>query len=294
MRQETYGDYCQRLSDVLNYVHDHLNQSLGVQELSTIGCMSPFHFQRVFSKLVGENCVQLVRRLRLERAAWQLQNTEKPIAEIAFDAEFESQEAFARAFRTSFGSPATSFRFARWSDFHLLAPSRFHFTPEGRPRFEPLTMFGEGLPFELREIPSFELASRQHVGAPHLVAKSARELVVSLESVGFDLDVHPVATYAYGLRPGQAVKDITTFVAAPQEFASHEGLELARLGGGLHLVVIHNGPGADIGDLWFRIWAEAFPASGATLREEPCFQIMRFDLSAPSDIHATICIPVSI
>ncbi len=256
--------------------------------------MSPFHFQRVFSRLVGENCIQLVRRLRLERAAWQLQNTEKPIAEIAFDAEFDSQEAFARAFRIAFGSPATTFRFARWSAYHLLAPSRFHFTPDGQPRFEALTLVGEVMPFELTEIPSMQVASRQHMGAPHLVAKSARDLVASLKPWGFDLDVHPVATYAHGLGPGRAVKEIATFVAAPAEFANHEGLELASLGGGLHLVVVHKGPGADVGDLWLKIWAEALPASRATLREEPCFQVMRFNLSAPNDLHATLCIPISL
>ena len=293
MRLETYDDHCLRLREVLDYVHANLDQELGVQMLADVGCMSPFHFQRVFSRLVGENCIQLVRRIRLERSAWQLQTTSRSVAEIAFDACFESQEAFARAFRLAFGSPATNFRWAQWMTFHLLAPSRFHFTPSGKPEFESLTVFGEGVPFELKEIDPFYVASRKHEGAPHLLAKSSIDLSKDLEPFGFDADIHPIATFAYGLAPGQPVSKIESYVAAPVEFSGKTGLERVQLGGGLHLVVVHAGPGAEIGDLWFRIWAEAYPASKTTLRDDPCFQILRYSKAEPGMIHGTICIPIT-
>ena len=293
MRLETYDDYCQRLKLVLDYVHKNLDNELGVQQLAEVGCMSPFHFQRVFSRLVGENCIQLVRRIRLERAAWQLQTTTRTIADIAFDACFESQEAFARSFRLAFGSPATNFRWAQWSTFHVLAPSRFHFTPDGKTGFEFLTVFGEGVPYELREVEPLLVARRKHDGAPHLLAKSSLELAKDLESFGFDIDIHPIATFAYGLAPGQPNSKIQSYVSAPIEFDGKIGLEPVQLGGGLHLVVSHTGPGTEIGDLWFRMWAEAFPASKTKLRDDPCFQILRYSLAEPGVIHTTICIPVA-
>ena len=292
MRVETYEDYSRSLAEVLGYIHANLDSELGVQQLAEVGCQSPFHFQRVFSRLMGENCIQLVRRLRLERAAYQLQTTSRSIADIAFDACFESQEAFARAFRLAFGSPATNFRFAQWSTFHILAPSRFHFCPEGKPTFEFMTVFGEGVPYELKDFEPFSVASRKHEGAPHLLAKSSADLAKDLAEFGFDLDIHPIATYAFGLAPGQPNAKIRSFVAAPVDFVGMVGLEEVQLGGGLHLVVSHAGQGTEIGDLWFRMWAEAFPASETKLRDEPSFQILRYNRSEPENIHATICVPV--
>src|SRR5437868_5570779 len=110
MKHVTYTDYCERVTDVVLHIYRNLDRPLPVCQLADRACLSSFHFQRLFRQISGEACIQLVRRLRLERAAWQLQNTPESISEIAFEAGFDSLEAFSRAFRKSFATPATDFR----------------------------------------------------------------------------------------------------------------------------------------------------------------------------------------
>jgi AraC family transcriptional regulator len=60
--------------------------------------------------MVGETPVELLRRLRLERAAWQLGHTDRAVTEIAFDAGYETHEAFTRAFRANYNASPSGFR----------------------------------------------------------------------------------------------------------------------------------------------------------------------------------------
>jgi len=292
VRTATYTYYRERVACIIQSVHENLDEPLSIGDLAARACMSPFHFQRVFNRVAGENCGELVRRMRLERAAWQLQTTSDRIADIALRAGFDSQEAFARAFRCAYGSPATEFREARWLTYRLLCPSGAHFTPDGSPGFEPLAAFGQGVPFEIRRIEPFQVAGRVHHGSPHLIEKSLRSLVEELRPSGFDPLRHPMLTFALGLGPKVPASAITSYVAIPTEFARGEGFQPATLGGGPHLVASHVGTGGSLGDFWIRMWAEALPASGCKLREGRCFQILGFSAPKPAAMQAGIFIPV--
>lgn len=296
MKEVTYADCRERMELVVRYIHGHLDDPLSVAVLAEQASMSPFHFQRVFSRIAGERCGHMVRRLRLERAAWQLQNTDLRIADIALDAAFESQEAFARSFRSAFGSPATDFREHEWLSHHLLSANRAHFAPVGRPFFDPIARRNEGIPFSVQDIDSFSVFRRRHNAAPHLIEKSLRSFVSEVVPLGFDPRRHLSITYAEELGPNLPVQDIVTYVAVRvEDVVGPSDPETASLGGGPHLCVKFVGAGWDLGDFWFRVWAEALPASGRKSRPAPCFQCLRFgvDSDDPSVMEADLHIPVN-
>ncbi|MFC1763994.1 GyrI-like domain-containing protein [Planctomycetota bacterium] len=64
----------------------------------------------MFRGMLGESLQGHIRRLRLERAATLLKNGKRSVTDIAFEACFESHEAFTRAFRTMFGVAPRDFR----------------------------------------------------------------------------------------------------------------------------------------------------------------------------------------
>jgi len=93
-------------------------------------------FFRVFRALIDETPAAMRRRLRLERAAWQLGRTLLPVTEIAFDAGYGSLEAFTRAFHRAFRISPSLYRRMGATHFHLPAPTAIHFgapadSPEG-------------------------------------------------------------------------------------------------------------------------------------------------------------------
>jgi AraC family transcriptional regulator len=77
---------------------------LSLEVLAARVGMSPFHFARMFTIALGIPPMAYRRRHLLERAARVLAaEPERPIIEIAFEAGFDSQQTFTRAFRRMFG-----------------------------------------------------------------------------------------------------------------------------------------------------------------------------------------------
>lgn len=72
--------------------------------------LSPFHAQREFARHCGDTPGSIQRRVTLARAAAALRSTDESILTIAFDAGYQSHEAFTRAFRARFGMTPVRYR----------------------------------------------------------------------------------------------------------------------------------------------------------------------------------------
>ena len=73
--------------------------------------MSPFHFNRVFKKIVGESIHTYIRRVRLEHCANALIfNPNSTISQIFSEAGFVSNSSFTHAFKDYFGVTPSKWR----------------------------------------------------------------------------------------------------------------------------------------------------------------------------------------
>ena len=72
--------------------------------------LSPFHFLRVFSKVVGVTPHQYLVRSRLKRAAKLLAREEIPVTEVALDVGFADLSNFVRTFGRAAGVSPRGFR----------------------------------------------------------------------------------------------------------------------------------------------------------------------------------------
>ncbi|MEM7226067.1 MAG: helix-turn-helix domain-containing protein, partial [Pseudomonadota bacterium] len=93
-----------RVNRVVNFAYENLAESLDLDQLAEVACLSKYHFLRVFSRYQRESPVQFLWRLRLERAARSLViRQESSITDIALDCGFSCSQTFSRAFRRQFG-----------------------------------------------------------------------------------------------------------------------------------------------------------------------------------------------
>lgn len=294
MKESTYADYCRRIHELVLYIHANLDKPLPIEELSARCYLSPYHFQRIFSKVAGESCRWFIRRLLLERAAWQLINTNDSISEIALSAGFQSQEPFARAFRSAYGSPATGFRAAKWLTHWHGTPNSTHYTHSGEPEFHPMSAPGQGIPFHIEWIEPFRVVAKRHHGAPQLIGKSWIEFVKELEQAGFDWKACPLISYAERLRRYMPTADVIAYTAVQTDEDLGPLYQLETLGGCHALVAKYEGPRYRGGDYWLRVWAEALPASGYVQEAAPCFQKTTYQslVTQNSEFVSYIYIPV--
>lgn len=105
------NEYIYRINKVLNYIQEHIDEDLSLEELSAVASFSPYHFHRLFKKRVGVNLNYYIKRERVERAAKMLViNYEESLTNIALNVGFSSTSVFARAFKEHFGMSATQYR----------------------------------------------------------------------------------------------------------------------------------------------------------------------------------------
>ncbi|MGE6109739.1 AraC family transcriptional regulator [Aeromonas sobria] len=110
-------DYRERLTPVLRALEQ--DPDLSIEALASRACLSLYHFHRVFTAVVGEAPGEMCRRLRMQRAAWQLCYTDASITAIALGAGLASSQAFAKAFRRHYGCTPGAFRRDKGKNGHL-------------------------------------------------------------------------------------------------------------------------------------------------------------------------------
>jgi len=94
----------QCLQRALDYIEVHLREHFELEDLADEANYSPWHFHRLFSAWVGYSVGDYVRRRRMSEACRELVFRADPIKEIAQRYQFDSQEAFTRAFKAFSGN----------------------------------------------------------------------------------------------------------------------------------------------------------------------------------------------
>src|SRR3954470_18700591 len=85
------------------FIESHLAGELSLDEIAGIAGISRFHMVRAFAAATGLSVMRYVRARRLSEAARALANGAPDILQLALDADYNSHEAFTRAFRDHFG-----------------------------------------------------------------------------------------------------------------------------------------------------------------------------------------------
>lgn len=96
-------DHLTRIQKAVDFVEDNLHEDLATEQIAKVAAFSQWHFQKIFTALVGDSVKEYVRKRRLTASITDLCSSDRRIIDIAMDYQFESQESFTRAFKTMFG-----------------------------------------------------------------------------------------------------------------------------------------------------------------------------------------------
>jgi AraC family transcriptional regulator len=91
LKEYTNGLSRQKLQQVIDYIHEHLDENLGLAELAALLAMSPHYFSQLFKQSTGMTPHKYVIQCRVERAKELLLKEKITIAEIACLVGFASQ-----------------------------------------------------------------------------------------------------------------------------------------------------------------------------------------------------------
>ncbi|MEQ1567175.1 MAG: helix-turn-helix transcriptional regulator, partial [Myxococcota bacterium] len=83
------------MTELVCRIQADLDRGWSIGELAAAAGYQEHHFAKLFRAVVGQPPVQYLRRLRLERAAHQLESRpDRTIREVAADAGYAAPEAF--------------------------------------------------------------------------------------------------------------------------------------------------------------------------------------------------------
>ncbi len=114
-------DTTERIQKAIEYIEGRLFEPIQLQDVAEQAFFSPYHFYRLFQAMVGYSLKEYIRRRRLSEATEKLRTTEISILELAFMCQYESQEAFSRAFKKECGRNPGDFR-KRKASFRTFLP----------------------------------------------------------------------------------------------------------------------------------------------------------------------------
>ena len=109
-----------RAVEAARRMDEHSHEPIDLDSAAKQAGLSPFHFLRVFARVLGVTPHQYLVRSRLRRAARQLADDARSITEVAFEVGFGDLSNFVRTFHRAAGISPRRFRQAAKGDRKIL------------------------------------------------------------------------------------------------------------------------------------------------------------------------------
>lgn len=94
----------------IQYIENHLQADLSLENIARQAGFSKFHYHRIFQSEVGVSISEYIRYRRIANSAQLLLYTDEKIIDIALLYRFESQESYTRSFKKYYSLPPGQYR----------------------------------------------------------------------------------------------------------------------------------------------------------------------------------------
>ena len=102
-------EWLDRLNQSISYIEENLEGEVDFEQAAQSACCSSFHFQRMFSYIASVSLAEYIRRRRMTLAAFELQNSDVKVIDLALKYGYDSPTSFSRAFQNVHGvTPSTA------------------------------------------------------------------------------------------------------------------------------------------------------------------------------------------
>ncbi len=287
-------DWLDRMNCAMNYIEENLTDNVNFDKAAKAACCSTYHFQRMFSFITNVPISEYIRRRRLTMAAFELQNTNIKVIDLAFKYGYESSEAFSRAFVKLHGVTPMSARdkgvilkaYPRMT-FHISikGDSEMNYRIEEKESFE---VFGLELQTNVingqcyKDIPAFWEACEKD-GRCIRLAQEAGKKPGELLDAGVTYDHNPDGNMKYMIaciKKSDAVAPEYTLLKIPKQTWA------------IFSVAWKSGQDdSNLHDTWGRIYSEWFPS--ASFEHADCdFDLEIYFGNQESEYGVEIWIPV--
>ncbi|KQL51537.1 AraC family transcriptional regulator [Heyndrickxia shackletonii] len=286
-------DLLKNMNDALQYIEENLTNDIDFKVVARLAFCSEYHFKRMFSFLAGIPLSEYIRRRRLTLAAFDLNNSNLRIIDIAIKYGYSSPDSFARAFQTLHGVTPTE---ARNYGQALKAYPRM--------TFQLSIKGGNEMNYRIEEKEAFHIVGIMkrvpivfHGENPEITAmwKSLNTEKINklyeLSNVEPKGIIQASTNFSEGRMEEKGVLDHYIGVATTHEYS--EDFSVLKVPAFTWAVFESDGPFPNtLQETWGRIYSEWFPSSSYQQTEGPeILSIKSKDITSPT-VKCEIWIPV--
>ncbi|MBB6480038.1 AraC family transcriptional regulator [Spirochaeta isovalerica] len=303
--------YKTRINRVLDYMEKNLGSDLSLDKLAGIACFSPYHFHRIFYSQTGERPIELLQRLRLEKAATLLAvRPDRKIIDIAMDCGFSNAASFSRAFRQKFGETPTRWRSANVINSNLSTHSS-NIGKEIKP-WTPYIEYRQGVQLwrmrnenrerkvEVKEIGSRKLAYIRYTGPYKGDGNLFQRLWTELYTCAGARDVvEEDSEYLAIYHDNPDLTDdgklrVTLGISTGSDFEGDEVLGVLPFEGGKTAMAHFRLNSREYQEAWDWVYCQWLPISGYVPDDRPAYELFPKDDEKGEDgrYAVIICVPV--
>ena len=124
-------DTLERFNAALAYIEANLDGVIDGKKISKITFYSTYQFQKIFTAMSGIPLSEYIRNRRLDRAAFDLRNTDETVGDIALKYGYDSPTAFNRAFQRLHGIAPSRVRTEKGLQLKAYPPMQFQLCIKG-------------------------------------------------------------------------------------------------------------------------------------------------------------------
>ena len=100
----------ERLTKVQEYVRQHMDKDMNIEELADVACMTKHYLIRLFKRELGVSPLQYINRKKMERAQLLLLTENMSVKEVAWYLGFNDHSYFIRLFKKITGMTPQGYR----------------------------------------------------------------------------------------------------------------------------------------------------------------------------------------
>lgn len=274
--------YEDRLNRVLSYIYENLDEDLNLDKLADVACMSRYHWHRVFRAMTGETLSEVVRRLRLNKAANALIEDNTPVRAIAEQVGYKNLASFSRAFKLT----------------HGVSPNAFREQGKKINSFLTVNPKEDGMyPVTVKDFEGAQAAGVAHIGPYRLIGSAFKKLGCSLMANSLMDNVGELFCIYHDLPESKPDAELRSHVAVsilsgfPDQL---NGFDYFDVSGGKYAVLEHTGPYPTLKSAYDWLYGHWLPNSGLEPRDLPPLEVYLNDPRATpsSDLRTDIRLPL--
>lgn len=240
--------------EIIRRIEENINQEIDYNNLCKGLGVTSNSLQRVFPVLFNITLSEYIRKRRLTKAAFELQQTQHRVLDIALKYGYETNEAFSTAFKKQHGTTPSAVR--KGACFKLYDVLEVDLTIKG----------GKEIPIEIITLPDFYIAGlsiKTSVNSPEI--SFLWEKLTSSDLVDELISVSTGRSFGvcYDIKNNEKIKYIAGWEIESPEKVEHLPVDVTLVESATFAIIPCIGEVPEsLYNAWSYMWNKFFPESG--------------------------------